>query len=429
MPDKHSIASDNEVSTKVEHLFRHEYGKLVSALTNTFGTSNIQLAEDVVQESMMEALQQWTYSGEPENPVGWIYKVAKYKAINVINQDQLRKKHKLLISGELNSDETGSIELNFDNAAIVDDQLRMIFTCCHLCISSDSQVALTLKTLCGFSIPEIAKAFITNEENINKRLVRARKSIREANVHFEVPSGDELRSRLDSVLEVIYLMFNEGYQASTGMAPIRYELCHEAIRLGELMISDDRLNRVSQLPALLALMYFNASRFSARINDKGVFVELEQQDRNEWDESLISRGFHYLNLSTLHDELSEYHILATISGHYCTAKHNADIDWKSVLNLHDSLIAISDTPIKRLNRAVVLSKTADAATALREIKAMPDKSVLQTYIPYHSVKAELYKQTGDLAKAMESLEMALHLSPSEPIRLSLLAKLEDLIHY
>ena len=249
---------DVNVSIEIDHLFRREYGKLVSVLTRAFGASNIQLAEDVVQEAMIEALEKWTYEGVPKNAVGWIYQVARYKAINIQKREKYRWAHAQKIGGD--SFYGGTVEFASNNIftkeEIADDQLRMIFTCCHPSLSTDSQVALTLKTLCGFSISEIASAFLTSEENINKRLVRARKALRAADVPFEVPLGEDLDPRLSSVLETIYLLFNEGYNASTGDRAIRYELCEEAIRLAEIVASSPAIRSKSTF-GLLALMLLN----------------------------------------------------------------------------------------------------------------------------------------------------------------------------
>ena len=234
------MTKENEnINQLIDHLFRHESGKMVSVLTKILGAENIDLAEDVVQDAIIEAINQWTYKGVPENPTGWLYTVAKYKALNFIRREKVHQKYSSEAIHFLQSEWTAEPAMNhfFSEQEIKDDQLRMMFTCCHPSISSDSQIALTLKTLCGFSIPEIAKAFLTINENINKRLVRARQTIRENKVSFEVPFGNEFEDRLNSVLETIYLLFNEGYNASEGTEIIRQELCNEAIRLIHL-ISD-----------------------------------------------------------------------------------------------------------------------------------------------------------------------------------------------
>ena len=281
------------VSQIVDNLFRHDSGRLVSVLTRVFGAENIELAEDVVQDSLVEALNQWTYKGIPENPSGWLFTVAKNKALNIISRERNRKKYTSDVAHFLDSEWTVQPALNhiFSEQQILDDQLRMMFTCCHPSISSDSQVALTLKTLCGFSILEIAKAFLTTEENINKRLVRARQKIRDDKIAFEVPEGMYLETRLAAVLETIYLLFNEGYSASTGNDLIRFELCGEAIRLAGIIAEHQAIQNKSNVYAVLALMYLNASRFKARTSDRGDILTLAEQDRSQWDLNLMQKGF------------------------------------------------------------------------------------------------------------------------------------------
>lgn len=402
------------ISGQVDHLFRYEYGKLVSVLTKTFGPSHLDLAEDVVQEAMLEALNKWAYSGIPANPVGWIYQVARFKAINILKRDKknstLQSEFEKLPAFEWTSDQlNGHI---FTDEEIEDDQLRMIFTCCHPSISSDSQIALTLKTLCGFSIPEIAHAFLTTEENINKRLVRARKKIREAKITFEVPHGFELKQRLSTVLETIYLLFNEGYNTSSGDQVIRYDVCEEAIRLAEIIAKrSDIVN--SSTYALLALMSFNASRFASRQDDEGNINDLEHQDRNKWDQRLITKGLYYLDIATKEKEVSAYHILATISAHYCTSPSYKSIDWKGILSLYDLLLEVDDSPIVQLNRAVVISKISGPGPALELLNTLEQKPEIQSYLPYYTAKAELYHLNNEPESSIKTLQSALNLELEE----------------
>lgn len=416
------------IPEKVDHLYRREYGKLVAVLTKTFGANNIQLAEDVVQEAMLEALKQWTYAGVPENAIGWIYRVAKYKAVNVVNKDRHKRAYASKVAHHLQSEWTLAPALDhiFTDKEIADDQLRMMFTCCHPLVSRDSQVALTLKTLCGFSIPEIARAFLTTNGNINKRLVRARKSIQEADVPFEVPVGKDLEPRLASVMEVIYLLFNEGYHASSGAEAIRHGLCGEAIRLAEMVASNPNITDSSQISALLALMSFNASRFAARTDAFGNMVDLEHQDRKKWDRALIQKGIRYLSFATQHDQVSLYHILATISAHHCTAKDFGSTNWEGILSLYNNLIQLDDSPIVQLNRAVVLAKTANANEALKAIERIEDTAPLLNYLPYYTVRAELHFQNGESLKASELLKKALGLSPNEKSKSDILDKLKKI---
>ncbi len=401
------------ISEEVEQLFKQEYGKLVSILTKTFGPSNIELAEDVVQEAMMEALNQWTEETIPNNPVGWIYKVARNKALNILNRDKYKREHASELSHSLRELENEpAFERIYTDKEIADDQLRMIFTCCHPAISSDSQVALTLKTLCGFSIPEIAKAFLSNEENINKRLVRARKMIKDANVAFEVPSGQELEQRLPSVLETIYLLFNEGYDASSGDQSIRYELCEEAIRLAEIIVSNPTVES-SNSYALLALMTLNVSRFDSRTDESNNLLDLESQDRSKWNQDLIKKGLYYLEFAAAQREISIYHILATISAHHCTATTYESTDWESILSLYDMLIEIDKSPIVQLNRVIVLSKVSDPKTALKQLNNIKNNSVFQSYLPYYTTRAELHFENNEVSLAIDLLNQALKLTKKE----------------
>jgi len=413
------------ISKEINHLYRHEYGKIVAVLTKVFGINNIELAEDVVQEAMLDALKQWSFEGVPENPVGWIYKVAKNKAINIVNREKYKREYVSDIVHHLQSSWTAEPVINhiFTEKEIADDQLRMIFTCCHPSISADSQIALTLKTLCGFSIPEISRAFLTTEENINKRLVRARKVIKTGYVNFEVPTGKDLDQRLSSVLEVLYLLFNEGYHTSSGDETIRYELCIEAIRLAEIVVSNPNIKKTTTTSALLALMYFNTARFSSRINELEHLVTLELQDRNNWDKDFIQNGLNYLSFATQQNYVSIYHILATISAHHCTAKDYESTDWKGILGLYDNLIQIDSSPIVKLNRAVVLAMTSTPQKALKEIDEIDDQSFFKSYLPYYTVKAELLSQNKEYKKAVNLLNSALNLSPNKTIKAEISEKI------
>ncbi len=405
-----------DISNQIDHLFRHEYGKLVSVLTKTFGASNMELAEDVVQEAMIKALEKWSYSGVPDNAVGWIYKVAKNKTVNIINREKYKRTHSEETLHQLKNEWMTNLEPGyiFTDEEIADDQLRMIFTCCHPSISVDSQIALTLKTLCGFSIPEIAQAFLTSEENINKRLVRARKTIRQNDIAFDVPVGNELQSRLNSVLETIYLLFNEGYHASHGDEIIRFELCEEAIRLTEMIIRHKNFDQSSNTYALLSLMSLNAARFKARMDNMGQSINLANQNRRLWDKNLIKQGIYYLEFATSKNEVSIYHILATISAAHCTAPSYDTTDWKGILDLYDMLIRLDSSPLILLNRAIVLSKTESAHAALNAIDQIKDQSSFSTYLPFYITKAELHFLDNDRETAVNLLKKALnHTSKSK----------------
>jgi RNA polymerase sigma factor (sigma-70 family) len=414
------------ISALVDKFFRHESGKIVSVLTKIFGSQNLDLAEDVVQDSLIEAMEQWQYNGPPDNPSGWLFRVAKNKALNIINREKYKRQYAKDTAFFLRSEQAAETELNplFTEQEIQDDQLRMIFTCCHPAISPDSQVALALKTLCGFSIPEIARAFLTTEENINKRLVRARQKIRDDRIPFEVPQGKELEQRLETVLETIYLLFNEAYSASKGDDIIRFELCQEAIRLTEMLDTNEIIRQKGNVYALLSLMFLNASRFSARQDKEGNLLIMAEQDRSLWDRKLQGTGLHYLQRATENAEVSNYLILAAISANYCIATDYESTDWENILTLYDNLMEIDPSPVVLLNRAIVLSKIDGAAKALDELERIESDAQLKSYHLFYSTKAEFFIQLGLFENAVKSLENAIGLAPLISIKELLRKKLE-----
>jgi RNA polymerase sigma factor (sigma-70 family) len=406
------MTGQSQIPMLVDNLFRHEAGRLVSVLTKVFGTDNIELAEDVVQEALAEALEHWQYRGVPDKPVAWLYRVAKNKALNVVNREGNHRRYASEAVHFLRSELTAEPALDqlFSEEEIQDDQLRMIFTCCHAALSPDSQIALALKTLCGFSIPEIAKAFLTTEENIHKRLVRARQNIRDAKIPFEIPSGKDLEKRLSAVLETIYLLFNEGYSASKGDEIIRYELCEEAMRLAQIIIDDRTIRRKETVHALLALMFINASRFKARQDAEGHLLTMAEQDRSRWDKQMLGIGLSHLLQATQNESISIYHILAAISAKHSIAPAYEDTDWRGILSLYDSLIQLDDSPIVLLNRAIAVSKVNGAREGLAELEKIGSHPAFRSYHLFYSTQAEFYIQDGDLAAAIASLEKAIRLA-------------------
>jgi RNA polymerase sigma factor (sigma-70 family) len=403
------IAQINEL---VDHFFRNESGKMVSVLTKIFGSQNLDLAEDVVQDSLMEAIEHWQYKGVPENPSAWLFRVAKNKALNIINREKYKRQYSKDAAHLLQSEWTAepALDFLFSEQEIQDDQLKMIFTCCHPAISPDSQIALALKTLCGFSIPEIAKAFLTTEENIHKRLVRARQKIRDDNIAFEIPSGNELAVRLKTVLETIYLLFNEGYSASKGNDVVRYELCEEAIRLTQIIIADKSIRPKETVHALLALMFINASRFKARQDADGSLLTMEEQDRSLWNQQMLGIGLGHLSEATQNNSISIYHILAAISAQYSIAPDYNATDWKGILSLYDSLIQLDNSPLVLLNRAIAISKVSGANKALEELDKLSNNPALRNYHLFYSTQAEFFIQSGHFNHAITALQKAIELS-------------------
>jgi RNA polymerase sigma factor (sigma-70 family) len=414
-------AGNQNINQLVDHLYRHEAGKLVAVLTGVFGPANIELAEDVVHDSLVEAMKDWPYKGLPDNPSAWLYKVARNKALNILN----REKYKRLYAAHLQQiNNNASDEDLFQKHTVQDDQLRMIFTSCHPSLSKDSQIALTLKTLCGFSIPEIAHAFFTTEDTINKRLVRARQKIREAKIPFEVPAANEMETRVEAVLETIYLLFNEGYSASSGNEMIRYELCEEAIRLAEMVAVHPALHNKGNTYALLALMLLNASRFRSRVDKNGNILTLSEQDRRLWDASLIQKGFVYMEKSVADKHISVFHIMAAVSACHCSAPDFASTDWKAILNLYDHLLLVDHSPLVKLNRSVALAKVSGVQKALEELQQLKSDVSFNSYHLLYATEGEFYFEMKEYPRAAEAYRKAIACSSLQPEKDLLQKKLE-----
>ncbi len=418
----------SDVQSLADHLFRRESGKMVSALTRVFGTHNLALAEDVVQEALVQALRQWPFAGIPRNPAGWLYQVAKHKAIDVVRREQTRSR--LAPDGRSEFPPARAVEPLLDEVfideEIKDDTLRMMFTCCHPALPLESQIALTLKILCGFSSAEIGRALLTQDAAIQKRLYRAKQRLREEQIAFEVPSGPELTSRLRAVLSVLYLMFNEGYSASFTDHPIRKDVCVEAMRLCKLLTE----HPAGQHPgafALMALMCFHAARFDARLDDSGHLLMLKSQDRSKWDRTLITEGFRYLDRSASGDEIDEIQLEAGIAALHCVAESYERTDWARIVQLYDLLLAIKPSPIVALNRAIALAEVLGPRAALDALEAIPERGTLESYRFYPATLGELHLRLGDLEEAARHLERAIALS-SSPAEKHFLRGKVDLCH-
>lgn len=416
------MSDQTEVNHLLEHLFRHESGKLVAILTRLFGAENLEMAEDVVQDALVEAINHWNYNGIPENPSAWLYRVAKNKALNILNREKLKSQYAGDISNQHEQDDLSHL---FSETEIQDDLVRMIFTCCHPAISPDSQIALALKTLCGFSIPEIARAFFTSKENINKRLVRARDKIRKHKPPFEVPEGNELASRLETVLETIYLLYNEGYSASSGEDIIRYEVCEEAIRLAEILVTHPSVIEKSNLYALLALMQLNASRFKSRVGQNGNILTLKDQNRSTWDLGIMKKGFENLDLS-ISETVSKYHILASISAYHCSSPNFESTNWPGILSLYDKLAEVDPSPIILLNRAIALSKAEGISQGIQALRQIENSPELKSYYLLHSAKADLFIENNQLKDAADSLKIAIALAPLPSEKMLLKQKMNQI---
>src|SRR5262245_45779903 len=315
----------SEPRALVEHFFRHEFGRLVAVLTRSLGVRRLALVEDVVQAALVQALEIWSRRGVPEDPAGWLYRTARNLAIDALRRERT---HALalprLAAGA--ERESSPLEANFADE-IGDEPLRLLFVCCHDEVPDESRVALALRTLCGFSTAEIARALLTTEANVQKRIERARERLRELDVDFDTPAPAQLGARLDAVLAVIYLLFSQGAYATHADVPIRRDLCDEARRLAR-MLAAQSVGDVPAVHALLALMCFHGARFDARVARDGAIVLLEEQDRSTWNWSDVREGMAWLARSAAGDELTRYHVEASIAWEHCRAPTFADTDWR-----------------------------------------------------------------------------------------------------
>ena len=407
-----------DVSQTVEHLFRHEGAKMVAILTRIFGIEHLTLAEDVVQEALARALQTWPFYGIPQNPSAWIMRASRNLALDVVRRQKVfREKEPEIIHLIERTNSTPETPV-FADEEISDDRLRMMFVCCHPDIPPEAQVALALKTLGGFSVTEISSAFLTTEAAIAKRLTRAKQKVREANIPFEIPVGEALAPRLDSVLQSLYLLFNEGYKASSGEKLVREEICQEAIRLTTLLAQHPAGNK-PKTHALAALMLLNAARFPARSDADGNLLRLKEQDRSLWDKALIARGMFHLTQSAAGDVVSEYHLEAGIAACHAAAKDYESTDWGQILGLYDRLLKLTNSPVIALNRAVALANVRGPEAAIAAVESMPKRKELDSYYLLYAVLGDLEKRRANLPAAAGYFRRALNLTTLESERVFL----------
>jgi RNA polymerase sigma factor (sigma-70 family) len=385
---------------------------MIAVLTRIFGIHNLELVEDTVQETFLKALQVWKFNALPDNPSAWLMQVARNRTIDLI-----RRQQKLAdISGELQhriqSDTENTIQHFFLDTEIADSQLRMIFTCCHPALSPEDQVALTLKTISGFGVQEIARALVSNDAAIQKRIYRAKENIRTNEVRFEIPIGLALAERLETVHTVLYLLFNEGYSSLKADELIRHDLCAEAMRLCKLL-TEHKIVAQPSCFALLSLMCFQASRFDSRLGEDNTIVLLQHQDRSKWDRELMALGYHFLNQSATGDRLSVYHIESAIAAEHCLAPDFESTNWDALLKLYNYLLERKPIPIVQLNRSVILARTADVETAIDTILDIPNiVELLDRHYIYAAVLGDLYGKARNSTEACRLLAKAYELTPS-----------------
>jgi RNA polymerase sigma-70 factor (ECF subfamily) len=409
-----------DAASAVEAVYRSDWGRIVAALITLVG--DFELAEEAAQEAFTAAVDQWPVSGVPEFPRAWIIQTARHKAIDRIRRN-LRFEEKLesyAVSGLVRTVE----EPNYDSAEIPDDRLRLIFTCCHPALAPDAQVALTLRTLCGLETDEIARAFLVPSATMAQRLVRAKRKIRDAGIPYVVPETKDLAVRLDAVLTVIYLVFNEGYAATRGGPLVRTDLCTEAIRLGRLVGSLIGPRPPAAVTALVALMLLHDARRDARIDETGDLVILEEQDRSRWNQSQIAEALPLVN-QALRSEPSPFALQAAIAAVHCQAARAEDTDWPQIVRLYDLLERVQPSPIVSLNRAVAVAMMEGPQAGLALVDAIPETSDLDNYHLLHAVRADLLRRMDSPAEAAKSYERALALVTNDSERRFLERRLRE----
>jgi RNA polymerase sigma factor (sigma-70 family) len=404
---------------QLKQLFQLEFAKMVAVISNLFGLQHIELAEDIVSDSFLTAAEEWEKSGIPPNPTAWLYTVAKRKTIHQVRRQKIfdQKVVPALSSERANSSDL--IDLDFSPKHIRDSQLQMLFAVCTPAIASEAQIGLALRILCGFGIDEIAEAFLSNKETINKRLFRAKEKLRTENIRLGLPPESEIAARLDNVLHVIYLLFSEGYYSQTQNRILQKELCWEGMRLGVLLTEYDLTNR-PKTNALLALMCFHASRFNARQTSEAAVILYEQQDERLWDTDLIRKGMQYLALSATGDQLSSYHLEARIASWHCI-KEDSPGKWEEILQLYNQLLIVNYSPSVALNRTFALYKANGREQALIEAEKL--KLVNDHF--YYLLLGFLYKHV-DAEKAKMNWEKAYALAKTEPERREISEKIRTL---
>lgn len=416
--------SSGDVSPLVEHLFRTESGRLVAVLARLFGAGHVDLAEDVAQEALLAALDYWPRTGVPANPPGWLLQVARRKALDALRRERSLAERAPAIAGELDALAERRVHTAGSHAddPFADDQLQMMFLACHPAISPDSRVALTLRTVGGLGIGEIARAFLVDERAVAQRLVRAKRALRQVHAPFAMPAQGELPGRLDAVLDVLYLMFNEGHTAHEGEALLRRDLCHEALRLAELLLTR-RETAATRVRALASLFCLHASRFDARTDAAAALVRLPDQDRARWDRRLIARGLRHLEASAGGPVESAYHLEAAIAACHAVAPSWDATEWPRIVALYDRLVALTGSPVAALNRIVAVREVLGPAEALRQLESLPHREQLARYHLFHGVRGDLLAALGRDADAAASLREALRFSRAEPVRRHLAGRL------
>ena len=410
-----------------EDLFRHESGKLTAVLTKMFGTENLDMAEDVVQETFIAAMKVWPLKGVPENPAAWLFSAAKNKAIDILRRNRFTSRFdftdpdRKLLQSEYTLMATAD---KIMNQSVSDDLLRMMYACCHPEIAPQNQIILILKTLCGMSTGEIARAFLLTEGNVTKKLYRTKEFYRENRIRPEFPPDNEIFERTEAVLRAIYLIYNEGYNATHGEEWIRKDLVDQSMYLCRLLAENER-TRLPEVYAALALMCFHTSRMSSRISKHGDIILLAEQDRSKWNTSLIEEGNYYMNKAAFGDRITSYHAEAAIAYEHCIAKRFEDTNWKNILSYYDVLASIQPGSVVALHRMVAIYQVYGATYTLKEIEKSPYKEEWERNYIYYSLLGDIYASVVP-NEAENNYRAAIELTRSDAEKKLLRKKIEEL---
>jgi len=408
----------DQLSTTIETLYRSESGRVLATLVRLLG--DLDLAEEAMHEAFAVALESWPQTGIPDNPRPWLISTARFKAIDGMRRrarfDATQKDLALYLEARVN-------ETPVEDEEIEDDRLRLIFTCCHPALPPEGQVALTLREICGLTTEEIARAFLVTPATLAQRIVRAKAKIRETPIPYEVPTPQELPARLGTVLQVVYLVFNEGYSAAAGNEVTRAELTGEAIRLGRLLTE---LQPEPEVIGLLALMLLQESRRAARTSPTGELILLEYQDRSLWNREQIAEGVGLVEKALSSRRFGAYTLQASIAAVHADAESTAATDWRQIVALYNQLLRIQPSPVVQLNRAVAIAMCDGPEAGLKQIDAVLEQGDLTNYYLAHSARADLCRRLGRTAEARSSYEKALALTQQEPERQFLQARIRQL---
>jgi RNA polymerase sigma-70 factor (ECF subfamily) len=399
------------VNGLTDHLFRREWSRLVAAVTRIFGMRNLALAEDVVQDAFCRAIEVWRFTGVPDNPAAWLMATAKNRALDRLRRERTAQRFGPELSRWIENEATltPAVEELLGPAAIKDDELRMMFSCCHPALAQEAQIALVLHILCGFSVEEIANALVSGRAAIAKRVTRAKKTLAETEHLFDVTSPSEFAARMPAVQHVLYLLFNEGYHGASPISAVRSELCREAMRLSARLV-EHPLGATPSTYALSALMCLNAARLPARLSAAGQLNSFESQNRELWDRNLLGEGLKLLEMSAAGRELSEYHVEAAIAATHARSSGAQDTDWSAIVSLYDTLMGLRPSPIVALNRAIAIAQRDGPERGLEELEKIADRDRLANYPFLPGAQAELELRLGRRTEAKQHFTAALNLA-------------------